>query len=62
LADRVGRAAFLLRPVKGSPKLFADETTTPVLDAGRGRSKTGQFFAYAATIGAVAAARRPSSP
>jgi transposase len=55
LADWVGRAAFLLRPVherlfetlKTSGKLFADETTAPVLDPGRGRTKTGQFFAYA---------------
>jgi transposase len=55
LADWVGRAAFLLRPVqerllqhlKGSPKLFADETTAPVLDPGRGRTKTGQLFVYA---------------
>src|ERR1700722_866077 len=55
LADWVGRAAFLLRPVherllavlKSSTKLFADETTAPVLDPGRGRTKTGQLFAYA---------------
>ncbi len=55
LADWVGRAAFLLRPVYGrlldqlraSSKLFADETTAPVLDPGRGRTKTGQLFAYA---------------
>jgi len=55
LADWVGRAAFLLRPVherllqrlKGSVRLFADETTAPVLDPGRGRTKTGQLFAYA---------------
>ena len=55
LADWVGRAAFLLRPVherllaklKASPKLFADETTAPVLEPGRGRTKTGQLFAYA---------------
>ena len=55
LADWVGRAAFLLRPVherllaslKSSAKLFADETTAPVLDPGRGRTKTGQLFAYA---------------
>jgi len=54
LADWVGRAAFLLRPVyerllerlKGSSKLFADETTAPVLDPGRGRTKTGQLWAY----------------
>jgi transposase len=55
LADWVGRAAFMLRPVherllaalKGSAKLFADETTAPVLDPGRGRTKTGQLWAYA---------------
>lgn len=55
LADWTGRAAFLLRPLhtrlletlKASPKLFADETTAPVLDPGRGRTKTGQFWAYA---------------
>ena len=55
LADWVGRAAFHLKPVhehllsslKASPKLFADETTAPVLDPGRGRTKTGQLWAYA---------------
>ena len=55
LADWVGRAAWHLRPVherllgklKTSPKLFADETTAPVLDPGRGRTKTGQLWAYA---------------
>src|SRR5277367_1372651 len=55
LADWVGRAAFLLRPVherllgmlKSSTKLFADETTAPVLDPGRGLTKTGQLWAYA---------------
>ena len=49
LADWVGVAAFHLRPVvdrlaehlKGSTKLFMDETTAPVLDSGRGRTKTG---------------------
>ena len=55
LAGWVGRAAFLLRPIqeimlatlKGAPKLFADETTVPVLDPGRGRTKTGQLWSYA---------------
>jgi transposase len=55
LADWVGQAAFTLRPVyerlfsalKGSTKLFADETTAPVLDPGRRRTKTGQLWAYA---------------
>jgi transposase len=55
LADWVGRAAWWLTPLrdhlladlKRSPKLFADETTAPVLDPGRGRTKTGQLWAYA---------------
>jgi transposase len=55
LADWVGRAAFELAPVharlleqlRGSCKLFADETTVPVLDPGRGRTKTGQLWTYA---------------
>ena len=55
LADWVGRAAWHLRPVHerlladicASAKIFADETTAPVLDPGRGRTKTGQIWAYA---------------
>jgi len=55
LADWVGVAAFHLRPVvdrlaehlKASPKLFMDETTAPVLDPGRGRTKTGFLWALA---------------
>lgn len=55
LSDWVGRAAFHLRPIRerilallrSSAKLFADETTAPVLDPGRGRTKTGQLWAYA---------------
>ena len=55
LADWVGRAAWHLRPVherllehiRSSTKIFADETTAPVLDPGRGRAKTGQLWAYA---------------
>ncbi len=51
----MGRAAFALRPLharlleqlKQSTKLFADETTAPVLDPGRGRVKKGQLWAYA---------------
>ncbi|WLA69341.1 IS66 family transposase [Bradyrhizobium diazoefficiens] len=56
LADWVGHAAFHLRPLherlletlRQRSKLFADETTVPVLDPGRGRTKTGQLWAYAA--------------
>jgi len=55
LADWVGRGASLLEPVherlldhlRAAGKLFADETTAPVLDPGRGRTKTGQLWAYA---------------
>jgi transposase len=55
LADWTGRGAWWLRPLharllddlRASPKLFADETTAPVLDPGRGRTKTGQLWAYA---------------
>src|SRR6478609_9306368 len=56
LADWVGHAAWHLRPLherlldklRQRSKLFADETTMPVLDPGRGRTKTGQLWAYAA--------------
>ena len=55
LAHWVGFAAFELRPVydrlvailKASSKLFADETRCPVLDPGRGKTKTGYFWAIA---------------
>jgi transposase len=55
LADWVGVAAFHLRPVvdrlaehlKASTKLYMDETTAPVLDPGRGRTKTGYLWALA---------------
>ena len=55
LASRVGRACWWLTPlydlvlgtVLSSPKLFADDTTLPVLDPGRGRTKTGRLWCYA---------------
>lgn len=55
LADWVGRAAFHLAPIvdrmaellKQSSKLFMDETTAPVLDPGRGKTKTGYLWALA---------------
>jgi transposase len=55
LADWVGRAAAelcplherLLEHLKRSPKLFMDETRAPVLDPGRGRTKTGYLWAVA---------------
>ena len=55
LAHWVGYAAFELMPVydrlvanlKASTKLFADETRCPVLDPGRGKTKTGYLWAIA---------------
>src|SRR5690606_9973745 len=55
LAGWVGRASWHLAPVvdrmaellKCSGKLFMDETTAPVLDPGRGRTKTGYLWALA---------------
>ncbi|MCG6119865.1 MAG: IS66 family transposase, partial [Blastomonas sp.] len=37
----------ILERLRRSERLFADETTAPVLDPGRGRTKTGQLWAYA---------------
>jgi len=55
LADWVGKAAFHLGPVvdrlaehlRTSTKLFMDETTAPVLDPGRKKTKTGYLWALA---------------
>jgi transposase len=55
LACWIGVAANELKPVVvrlheillGSARLFADETTLPVLDPGRGRTKTGYAWAIA---------------
>lgn len=55
LASWVGKAAYELKPVyecllanlKQSTKLFMDETTAPVLDPGRKKTKTGYFWALA---------------
>ena len=53
--DWVGVAAWHLRPIvdrmaellKRSGKLYMDETTIPVLDPGRGKTKTGYLWAMA---------------
>lgn len=53
LADWMGKVAFHLRPIvarmaehmKGAGKLFADETTLPVLNPGAGKTKTGYLWA-----------------
>jgi transposase len=55
LAGWVGAAAFEIRPVVermrdillASARLFADETTMPVLEPGRGKTKTGYAWAIA---------------
>jgi transposase len=55
LAHWVGAAAaelqplhdHLLRQLKASPKLFCDETRCPVLDPGRGKTKTGFMWSIA---------------
>ena len=55
LAQWVGATAAELQPLhdhllarlKASPKLFCDETRCPVLDPGRGKTKTGFLWAFA---------------
>src|SRR3954453_18690170 len=55
LCDWVGRACWWLealwgplrRHVMSSPRIFADDTPLPVLDPGRGRTKTGRLWGYA---------------
>jgi transposase len=54
LADWMGRTGALIAPVvdrmavllkSGSSRLYVDETTAPVLDPGRGKTKTGYLWA-----------------
>lgn len=55
LSNWVGRACWWLTPLYelllstalSCPKLFADDTTLPVLEPGRGRTKTGRLWCYA---------------
>lgn len=55
LSDWAGRGAWALKPIvarmldhlKKSEKLFCDETRAPVLDPGRGKTKTGYLWAVA---------------
>ena len=55
LCNWVGTACWWLAPlydllvstVLASPKVFADDTPLPVLDPGRGRTKTGRLWCYA---------------
>ena len=55
LSSWVGRACWWLKPiyelvlgtVLASDKVFADETTLPVLEPGRGKTRTGRLWCYA---------------
>lgn len=55
MCNWVGRACWWLQPlhelmlqtVLASPRVFADDTPLPVLDPGRGRTKTGRLWCYA---------------
>jgi len=55
LADWVGQTARLMRPlveavglhVMSAERVHADDTTVPVLDPGRGKTKTGRLWCYA---------------
>ena len=54
LANWVGGACWWLEPLQerlaahvlGSSRIFADDTPIPVLDPGRGRTKTGRLWVY----------------
>ena len=54
MADWVGKSFALLEPlvealgryVVATPKLHADDTPVPVLDPGRGKTKTGRLWTY----------------
>jgi transposase len=55
LAGWVGQTAWLVRPlveavgahVMAADRVHADDTTVPVLDPGRGKTKTGRLWCYA---------------
>jgi transposase len=69
LANWVGGAAWWLEPLRdrlaehvfGSQKLFADDTPIPVLDPGRGRTRTGRLWVYARDDRPWAGADPPAS-
>ncbi len=69
LCNWVGRACWWLAPlhelvlstVLASPKVFADDTTLPVLDPGRGRTKTGRIGATRWTTGHGAGRDHPAA-
>ena len=69
LSAWVGRACWWLTPlyelvlgaVLSSDKVFADETTLPVLEPGRGRTKTGRLWCYAVDDRPWAGASHPAA-
>jgi hypothetical protein len=68
LSAWVGRTCWWLAPlyelilstVLASNKVFADETTLPVLDPGRGKTKTGRLWCYAVDDRPWAGATHPA--
>ena len=69
LSTWVGRACWWLTPlyelvlgtVLSSDKVFADETTLPVLEPGRGKTKTGRLWCYAVDDRPWAGATHPAA-
>lgn len=69
LSGWVGRASWWLTPlyelvlgtVLSSDKVFADETTLPVLEPGRGKTKTGRLWCYAVDDRPWAGSRHPAA-
>jgi transposase len=69
LSSWVGRACWWLTPlyelvlgtVLSSDKVFADETTLPVLEPGKGRTKTGRLWCYAVDDRPWAGATHPAA-
>jgi transposase len=70
LCDWVGRACWWLAPLHrlmmatalASPKIFADDTTLPVLDPGRRKTKTGRLGVLRRRQPALARLRDTQSP
>jgi transposase len=69
LSSWVGRACWWLTPlyelvlgtVLSTDKVFADETTLPVLEPGKGRTKTGRLWCYAVDDRPWAGATHPAA-
>jgi transposase len=70
MAGWMGHVGFHLEPladrlfqlVRDGDRIFADETTLPVLGTGRGRTRTGDLWTYLKTIVPVAERDRRSWP